>query len=557
MRKAWFIPIVFFCLLSCKEEVPDEMAIATEHPLATEIGAEVLRNGGNAIDAAVATHFALAVCLPRAGNIGGGGFAVVHADGANLCLDFRETAPLRSHSDMYLDSLGELIPNASLFGPGSAGIPGSVAGMVALHDSLGSMLWSDLIQPAIDLALNGYPLDEQRTEYLNRYQEQIKDWNPAGCAYIPLQSGLWEVGDRIHHPELALVLEEIRDHGANGFYSGWVADAMLREVTENSGFWGPKDLEQYQVVWRDPLVLPLGENTLVGMPPPSSGGIALYQLLYGAEKWDLRTFEPGSQQYTHLITEIMNRVFALRAGPMGDPSFYDVPLETLLDSLFLDSVMGDITMNKRSSAEELAHWANSWKESEETTHFCIVDREGNAISLTSTLNGNFGCKSVVDGCGFFLNNEMDDFSAKPGVPNQFGLIGYDANRIEPGKRMLSSMSPTIVLKDGSFFLATGSPGGSKIISSTFQTILQVILYEESAQGAIDQARMHSQWKPEVILYEENYLDQNTLDILTELGHNLQLSDDHLGRMEVIVKRPEGLEAASDTSRVQGKAITLP
>ena len=518
--------------------------VTSAHPLATKAGLEILKRGGNAIDATVAVHFALQVVFPEAGNIGGGGFAVIRESNGDISsLDFREKAPLRASKDMYLGETGEVIQGLSRIGHKAVGVPGSVAGMWELHQKKGSMPWEDLVKPAMDLSYNGHLLTAIAAQNLNDKQEDFKKTN----RYIPwvVKENGWNAGDSSIQRELANTFSQISKYGRDGFYKGIVADQIVKEMQLGGGLISAEDLEAYQPKWREPVEGNYRGYRVISMPPPSSGGVALIQLLYGAEKLDMKKTGHNTPESIHIKTELERRVYADRATHLGDPDFYDVPMDMLLDEQYLSDRFSDINKNTKTPSGDIKEGAVEIIESVETTHYSIVDEAGNAVSVTTTLNGYYGSKVMVKGSGFFLNNEMDDFSAKPGEPNMFGLVGAEANAIAPEKRMLSSMTPTILEKDGELFMVTGTPGGATIITSVFQSVLNVVDYGMSMQEAVNARRFHSQWLPDVILYEEGAMSNGDSLKLTEFGHELR-SRSQWGKVDAILKRPDGsYEGAAD------------
>jgi gamma-glutamyltranspeptidase/glutathione hydrolase len=525
----------------------DSAAVVSAHPLATQIGVDILRHGGNAVDAAIAVQFALAVCYPSAGNIGGGGFMVIRlADGETATLDFREKAPLAATRGMFLDSLGNIIEGLSLAGHLASGVPGSVAGMWEAHTRYGTIPWSELLQPAIGLATTGVELTEKEAQKLNRSAMVIRSYSSASVAFVRSydggRTGFWADGAMLRQPELARTLTAIRDSGAGVFYSGWIADSIVAEMQHGGGLIKHEDLNQYKAIWREPLEWDFGNYHFISMGPPSSGGVCLAQMLGMIEGRQLG--EWNETPMVHLMTEVERRAYADRAQHLGDADFYDVPMERLLDSGYLAERMSSFDPDNATPSSSLGP-GDMPHEGEETTHFSIVDQYGNAVAVTTTLNGSFGSHVVVGGCGFLLNNQMDDFSIKPGVPNLYGLVGADANAIEPGKRMLSSMTPTIIEKDGRLWMVVGTPGGSTIITSVLQTFLNVAEFGMTMPEAVSALKFHHQWLPDRIDYEEPALDEKTITRLTDMGHTLHLREP-IGRIDAILVTPDGkLECGAD------------
>ena len=526
--------------------------VVSAHFLASEIGRDVLRDGGNAFDAAVAVNFALSVVYQQAGNIGGGGFMVCRlANGERGALDFRERAPLKASRDMYLDDAGEVIKGLSLKGHYAVGVPGSVAGMAALHARFGSQPWDALVRPSIHLAQNGFDLTPKAARMFNRYQQDFRDVNRFSPAVIKPE-GDWAAGERIRFPDLARTLDRIAMQGRAGFYQGETAKLIAEEMMAGGGLVSLRDLAAYKAVWRQPIEFSYRGHRVISMPPPSSGGVALAQLLQGAETYDIGAMGHNSAAHIHLMTELERRVYADRATHMGDTDFVDVDIAGLTDKAYIAARNGDISMRVKTPSEQVKPGLVRVIESVETTHFSIVDPQGNAVSITTTLNGNFGAKLVVQGGGFFLNNEMDDFSIKPGHANQFGLVGDDKNAIAPGKRMLSSMTPTIVEKDGELKIVLGTPGGATIITSVFQTLMNLIDFDMSAQQAVHARKSHSQWQPDFVMLEKGTMSLSNLRGLLAREHKLYPWPQFkyaLGRVEAIVVRDNGtLEGAADASR---------
>ena len=562
--------ILFLCSMGigCKQDITEKASIedliqkkaivanagiASAHPAASQIGLDILKAGGNAVDAAIATQFALAVCYPVAGNIGGGGFMVIrNTDGTAATLDFREMAPAAAHADMYLDDEGNVISGLSTFGHLASGVPGSVAGMVAAFDRYSKLKdWKALVEPSVKLASEGVELTSREASNLNNRREDFLKANTRPTRFT--KDGKWNKGELLKQPELARVMEAIRDHGFDGFYRGWVADSIVTEMNRGDGIITHKDLENYKASWRTPAIGQYKGHQIISMPPPSSGGIALQQLLSSIEPYDIGSYGFQSKEAIHLMVEAERRVYADRATHLGDSDYYDVPIGGLMADVYNTSRMESFDPTAASKSDDIKAGTPAPEESEQTTHFSIVDDEGNAVSLTTTINTGYGSKVVVGGAGFFLNNEMDDFSAKPGVPNFFGLVGNEANSIQPGKRMLSSMSPSIVVDpQGKLKIVVGTPGGSTIITSVFQTIVNIIDFDMDASEATQACRFHHQWLPDMTFYEPECFDEELINSLTEMGHVLKSRADVtggsglIGKIETILVRDDGqLEVAAD------------
>ncbi len=527
--------------------IGESAMISSAHPLATKVGVDILKNGGNAFDAAIGVQFALAVVFPRAGNIGGGGFAIYRKnDGEIGSLDFREKAPKNSSRNMYLDENGDVIDGLSTLGHKAAGVPGSVDGMLKLHEKFGSKPIRQIIQPAIDLAFYGFNITQDQANEFNRKRDDFIKVN--GKDFFLLKDDDWKEGDLVKFTELASTLTQIRDRGREGFYGGIVADQIVKEMQQGGGLISEDDLKNYKAKWREPLTGNYRGHRVISMPPPSSGGVALLQLLQGAEKFDIYKMGHNTGETIHILTELERRVYADRATHLGDPDYYEVPVKMLLDKAYNNDRFSSIKKNKKTDSQDIKEGEVEIIESVETTHFSVIDKDGNAVSITTTLNSFFGCKVYVDGAGFFLNNEMDDFSPKPGVPNQFGLVGGEANAIVPEKRMLSSMTPTIVEKDGKVKMVIGTPGGATIITSVFQTIMNVIDHNMSMQDAVNATRTHSQWLPDRILIEDRELSDAAIKKLQELGHKIEYRKS-MGRMDCILVREDGTyEGGADYTR---------
>lgn len=519
-------------------------AVVTAHPLVSQVGVDILKKGGNAIDAAIAVQFALAVVYPNAGNIGGGGFMVYRSNSGEVTsLDFREKAPAAAFKDMYLDKDGNAITDLSLYGHLAAGVPGTVAGMDQAYTKYGSLPWKELIQPAIELASKGFAITEQQAKEFNEHQADFKKFNPNGAAIIRVEK--WNKGDNFKQEELANTLRRIAEKGRDGFYKGETADLIVAEMKRDHGIITHKDLEDYQAIWRTPIIGYYKGNKIISMPPPSSGGIALLALLQSVENYPLKKWGFQSDSTVRAIVEAERRIYADRATHLGDPDFYRVPVDQLTDAKFNQDRMSKVSLMKATPSDAVKATKFPGYESEETTHYSIVDKEGNAVSLTTTINGSYGSYVWVDGAGFLLNNEMDDFSVKPGTPNMYGLLGGKANSVEPEKRMLSAMSPTIVEKDGKLKMVVGTPGGSTIITSVFQTILNVLEFDMTAQESVSAARFHHQWKPDRIDVEAKAIDADTRKSLEKDGYII-FPRGNIGRVENILVLPNGkLQAGAD------------
>ena len=469
-------------------------AIAMPDAESAAITRAILAAGGNAVDAAVAAGFALAVSEPEAGNIGGGGFMMIYIDGEAHFLDYRETAPLGADRDMYLDVDGNVIPGLSRVGHLSVGVPGAVAGLWAAHRKFGRLPWKDVVMPSVKLAREGFPVHEDLARNINRGIDKFSGLTNFGEHFSSLAAG-----DLLRQADLADTLERIANEGPDGFYGGETADLVVAEMERGGGLITHEDLAAYEAVWREPLRANWREFEVLSAPPPSSGGFAVIQLLKIKDllAHEFEGLSLNSPQYVHLIAEIEKRVFADRAEYLGDPDFFDVPLDTLLSDAYLEKRAREVDPDAITPVEDVLPGLDAW----DTTHYSIVDHDGNAVSTTTTLNLSFGSGVVVEGAGFLLNDEMDDFSAKPGVPNAFGVVGDEANEIQPGKRMLSSMSPTILLKDGKVDTVVGTPGGSTIFTSVFQTIVNIVEFGKTPLEAVSATRFHHQLLPaDVVIY---------------------------------------------------------
>lgn len=553
MKRHFYVLFAALAFISCRQAqktdtLPatefDHAAVVTAHPLASQVGVDILQQGGNAIDATVAVKFALAVVYPNAGNLGGGGFMVYRdKDGNSTALDFREKAPAAAHRDMYLDAAGDPITDLSLYGQLAAGVPGSVAGMVAAHEKYGTMPWNTLLQPAINLAIDGFEITAQQAEEFNEHRAEFKQFNPNGAAI--LKEGKWTAGALFVQPELGETLKRIAEQGRDGFYKGETADLIVAEMKRGNGIISHQDLIEYEAVWREPIVGTYKNYKIISMPPPSSGGIALLALLQSVQQYPLAQWGFQADSSIRAMVEAERRIYADRATHYGDPDFYNVPQAHLIDPAFNQARMSKISLDKATPSDQVKAEVFPGYESEETTHFSIVDKDRNAVSLTTTINGSYGSMVWVDGAGFLLNNEMDDFSVKPGTPNLYGLLGGKANAIEPSKRMLSAMTPTIVEEDAKLKMVVGTPGGSTIITSVFQTILNVIEFGMSAQESVSAPRFHHQWKPDRIDVEDGAIADDIRQSLSEDGYSIHKRGP-IGRVENIIILPNNkLQTGAD------------
>ena len=525
--KKIFWAIVFLCLIQYSHAEPEYAKngmVVSASRLASDAGVNILKKGGNAIDAAVATGFTLAVTHPQAGNIGGGGFLVAHtAYGESFSLDFREMAPSMAHRDMYLDDSSNVVPGLSLYSHLAAGTPGSVDGLLRIwrdHGS-GNISLRQLLLPAIQLAERGFSISYGFARVLNVFHDFFINDDGAKAVFIKKNGEPWRAGDKLVQRDLARTLKLISRKGRAGFYEGKTAQLIKREMAEGNGFITKDDLDNYRSVYRTVVTENFKDLDIISMGPPSSGGVLLIQMLNMLEQYPLDTLGWNSSDYIHLLTEIERRAYADRAEHMGDPDFWEVPVSMLVSKEYAFERIQNISMEKATKSSVVKAGDPLAYESRETTHYSVIDKNGNAVSVTTTLNTGFGCGVLVEGAGFFLNNEMDDFSAKPGTPNIFGLIGNEANAIQPYKRPLSSMTPTIVLKNGEPFLIIGTPGGSTIITTVMQIILNVAIHGMDIQEAVSVPRVHSQWLPDAIIVEQRSLSKDVEQNLINRGHTIR------------------------------------
>lgn len=529
--------------------------VSSASKLASEVGAETLRQGGNAVDAAVATAFALAVTWPSAGNIGGGGFLVYHGDdGEATTFDFREKAPMAATERMYLGLDGAVVNNSNHFGPLAVGVPGTVAGLYLAHSRLGSLPWEDLVQPAVELAREGIPITYSLQTGFERSASRFRQYPASERKFIKADGSFYELGETWVQPDLAHTLELIRDNGADGFYRGENAERLASFMADIGGLITEEDLAAYAAREREPIRGTYRGYEIVSMPPPSSGGVGIVQMLNILEGFDLADMGHNSSDYLHVLTETMRRAYSDRAEHLGDPDFNEsMPLDRLMDKDYAADLRASIDMTRKSeSSPEL--FAQAY-ESEETTHFSVVDEDGNMISMTYTLEFGYGSAIVVDGGGYLLNNELGDFNAVPGVTDERGQIGTAPNLVAPEKRPLSSMSPTIVAQDGKPVFAIGSPGGKTIINTTMQVILNVIDHGFNIAQAIEAGRIHHQWLPDVTSIESNSLSADTLESFQARGHQIRERGSQGAAMGVYYDREQNLFlGASDSRRGDGGAV---
>jgi len=537
--------IAAFIACQAPKQQEIQAAVVSARIEASEAGKTVMQQGGNAYDAMVATSFALTVVYPVAGNITGGGFFVYRsAEGEVGSLDYREMAPLGAHKDLYLDENGNVIPKLSTVGGMAVGIPGAVAGILEVHKKMGTLPLKQLMQPAIDLAEKGYVVTEKQAKSFKKYSELFVEVNGKDTFFAQGH----QAGDTIVNPALAKTLRAIAEKGNEGFYDGWVAQAMVNKTRATGGILSLEDLKAYSPRWREPVQFSYKDLNLISMGPPSSGGICLAQLMQMVEPYDLKAMGHNSPEAMHVMVEAERRSYADRAHFLGDPDFVTIPQDHLLDKTYANERMQNFSTDKATLSSEVSHGDIIVVERDETTHFSIVDKEGNAVSVTTTLNGAYGSKVFVDELGVFMNNEMDDFSSKPGTPNMFGLTGSKANSIAPKKRMLSSMTPTIVEKNGDLYMVVGTPGGSTIITSVFQTILNVYEHGMEMQEAVDAPRFHHQWLPDIVVLEPDSFENTVVEELKSKGHTIEAKYSRIiGKVDAIHKNEKGqLSVGADT-----------
>ena len=534
--------IIFSCSKVDEGVVSENAMVVSAREEASKIGIKILKKGGNAFDAMMATELALAVSYPSAGNIGGGGFMVYRmSDGTIGALDYRERAPIKSSRDMYLDDNGNIIEGLSMIGALSIGVPGTIAGIFEAHERFGKLEIEEIISPVIDLAKNGFVITENQQMRINENRKYFQHANKSKILF----DDNFKKNDTIRNHKLAATLERIMVNGKNEFYHGETAKKLVEFINQNGGIISLEDLKIYKPIWRDPITFNYDGLKIISMSPPSSGGICINQIMTMIEPYNLKSFGHNSINYIKLLVEAERRSFADRSHFLGDPDFISIPTKMLTNKDYLENRMVDFSFEEPTDSNKIGYGDILIPEANETTHYSIVDQFGNAIAVTTTLNGTFGSKLFADELGFFLNNEMDDFSSKPGFPNMYGLIGGEANKIEPKKRMLSSMSPTIVEKDGELYMTLGTPGGSTIITSVVQTILNVHEFEMTMNEAVNSPRFHHQWKPDSIRIELDYFDRDVIEGLLKSGYRLN-DKGTIGRVDgILIRDDKMLEGGAD------------
>ena len=554
MKKIIFIFIISILIVSCNQElknvnevtglITDKAMVVSARVEASKIGTEILKKGGNAFDAMMATELALAVSYPVAGNIGGGGFMVYRKnDGEIGALDYREKAPLAASKDMYLDSEGNIIKGKSTSGATAVGVPGTVAGVFKAQKKFGVLSVKEILEPIIELAKKGVVVTEKQEKRILRHKKAFEKINRDSIIFL----NHWKEGDTIKYIALANTLERILKNGRDEFYKGETSKKLAKFIQSNGGIITEEDLAKYEAKWRTPITFTYDNLKITSMSPPSSGGVCLAQIMNGIEPYDLQAYGHNSVKAMQVITEAERRAYADRSYFLGDPDFVSIPKDTLISKSYSKNRMQSFSFDKPTASKDISHGSVQIVESMETTHYSIVDQYGNAVSVTTTLNGGYGSKLYSSELGFFLNNEMDDFSSKPGEPNMFGLIGAKANEIAPEKRMLSSMTPTIVEKNGKLWMVVGTPGGSTIITSVLQTILNVHEFKMGMQESVNQPRFHHQWLPDMIMIEPNQFNKNVINELRSIGYTIDERNSRIiGKVDAILVLKNGkLEAGAD------------
>ncbi len=547
---AFAIVVFFACSPPEVEKEPkvgpivDNAMVVSAMEEASAIGVQIMEKGGNAFDAMMATEMALAVCYPFAGNLGGGGFMVYRmADGTIGSLDYREKAPGAADRDMYLDEEGNIIPGLSTKGALASGIPGTVAGVFEAQARFGKLDPKEIFEPVIALAEKGWAVRKRQADSFERLKQTFIEVNGPNTFY----STAYPEGEILKMPILAETLKRIAENGRDEFYKGQTAEMLVSHMDSIGGIFTMEDLENYEAVWRDPIVFNYNGHKVISMAPPSSGGVTIGQILQMMEPYSVGEMEYHSAEHIQLMVEAERRAYADRNFYLGDPDFVDIPIEQLLDEAYLKDRMSTFTPNKATKSEDIAKGEVMYAESMETTHYSIVDADGNAVAVTTTLNGAYGSKVFIDDLGFFMNNEMDDFSSKAGEPNMFGLIGAEANSIQPGKRMLSSMTPTIVEKDGKLKMVVGTPGGSTIITSVAQAISNVVDFGMGMHEAVESPRFHHQWLPDRVIFEPGAFDSTLIQTMQSNGYII--SEEYsriIGYVDAILVLPNGkLEGGAD------------
>jgi gamma-glutamyltranspeptidase/glutathione hydrolase len=553
MKNKILLLVVSLLLITCKTAIEKEKTtglvtqkamVVTARKEASKIGVEILKKGGNAFDAMVATELALAVAYPFAGNLGGGGFMVYRKnDGEIGALDYREKAPLAATKNMYLDASENVIKGKSTLGAMAVGVPGTIAGVFAVHKKFGTLSIEEILQPVIELAKRGVIVTKKQEKRIKNYQPLFLEANKDSIIF----SKSWQENDTIKYPALAETLTRIQQNGKEEFYNGETANRLVKFIQENGGIITLEDLSKYEAKWRTPVTFKYDDLKVISMSPPSSGGICLAQIMKAIEPFNLHKLGHNSTKSIQIITEAERRAYADRSYFLGDPDFVTIPQQKLISKEYSKERMANFSFKKATSSAAVSHGTIEIIESDETTHYSIVDQFGNAVSVTTTLNGAYGSKLYSSELGFFFNNEMDDFSSKPGVPNMFGLIGAKANEIVPEKRMLSSMTPTIIEKNGKLFMVVGTPGGATIITSVLQTILNVHEYKMGMQEAVNASRFHHQWLPDVIKMEPNSFNKKVITELKSFNYSIdETSSRIIGKVSAILVLPEGkLEGGAD------------